>query len=40
MAVGSATTGFHDTFVYDGATDSLQWYMDNDSAGFDDPLHE
>lgn len=32
------TTGFHTTFVYDGATDSWQWHMDNDSAGIRRPF--
>jgi len=34
----SATTGFHTTFVYDRATDSWQWHMDNDSAGVRRPF--
>jgi hypothetical protein len=29
---------FHTTFVYDGATDSWQWHMDNDSAGVRQPF--
>jgi len=29
----TATTSFHTTFVYDRATDSWQWHMDNDSVG-------
>jgi len=29
----SPTTSFHTTFVYDRASDSWQWHMDNDSAG-------
>jgi hypothetical protein len=29
----SPTTSFHTTFIYDRATDSWQWHMDNDSAG-------
>jgi len=32
------TDGFHNTFVYSRATDSWQWHMDNDSAGFADRL--
>jgi len=32
------TTGFHTTFVYDRATDSWQWHMDNDSAGVRRPF--
>ena len=34
----SATDSFHTTFVYDGATDSWQWHMDNDSAGVRRPF--
>ena len=34
----SATTSFHTTFVYDRATDSWQWHMDNDSAGVRRPF--
>jgi hypothetical protein len=32
------TTSFHTTFVYDGAKDSWQWHMDNDSAGVRRPF--
>jgi hypothetical protein len=32
------TTGFHTTFVYNRASDSWQWHMDNDSAGVRRPL--
>lgn len=34
----TATTSFHNTFVYDRATDSWQWHMDNDSAGVRRPF--
>lgn len=34
----TATTGFHTTFVYDRASDSWQWHMDNDSAGVRRPF--
>ncbi len=34
----SATTSFHATFVYAGATDSWQWKLDNDSAGVRRPF--
>jgi hypothetical protein len=34
----SATTSFHNTFVYDRARDSWQWHMDNDSAGIRRPF--
>ena len=34
----SATTAFHNTFVYDGKADSWQWHMDNDSAGVRRPF--
>ena len=34
----SATTSFHTTFVYDGAKDSWQWHMDNDSSGVRTPF--
>ena len=29
----AATDGFHTTFVYDRASDSWTWHMDNDSSG-------
>ncbi len=32
------TDSFHTTFVYDGATDSWQWHMENDSAGVRRPF--
>lgn len=32
------TDSFHTTFVYNGATDSWQWHMDNDSAGVRRPF--
>jgi hypothetical protein len=32
------TTGFHTTFVYNRATDSWLWHMDNDSAGVRRPF--
>jgi hypothetical protein len=32
------TDGFHTTFVYNRATDSWQWHMDNDSAGVRRPF--
>jgi len=34
----TATTSFHTTFVYDRASDSWQWHMDNDSAGVRRPF--
>ena len=34
----TATTSFHNTFVYDRATSSWQWHMDNDSAGVRRPF--
>lgn len=34
----TATTGFHNTFVYDRAHDTWQWHMDNDSAGVRRPF--
>ena len=34
----TATTSFHNTFVYDPATDAWQWHMDNDSAGVRRPF--
>jgi hypothetical protein len=34
----SATASFHTTFIYDRATDSWQWRMDNDSAGVRRPF--
>ena len=34
----SPTTGFHNTFLYDGRTDSWQWHLDNDSAGVRRPF--
>lgn len=34
----TAATSFHTTFVYDHATDSWQWHMDNDSAGVRRPF--
>jgi hypothetical protein len=34
----TATDGFHTTFVYNGAADSWQWHMDNDSAGIRRPF--
>jgi hypothetical protein len=34
----TATTRFHTTFVYSGASDSWQWHMDNDSAGVRRPF--
>lgn len=34
----SPTTSFHTTFVYDRASDSWQWHMDNDSAGVRRPF--
>jgi hypothetical protein len=34
----SAATRFHTTFVYERATDSWQWHMDNDSAGVRRPF--
>ena len=34
----TATTSFHNTFVYDRAADSWQWHLDNDSAGVRRPF--
>jgi quercetin dioxygenase-like cupin family protein len=34
----TATDRFHTTFVYNGASDSWQWHMDNDSAGVRRPF--
>jgi hypothetical protein len=34
----TATTSFHTTFVYDRATDSWQWHLDNDSSGVRRPF--
>jgi hypothetical protein len=34
----TATDRFHTTFLYDRATDSWQWHMDNDSAGVRRPF--
>ena len=34
----TATDSFHTTFVYDRATDSWQWHMDNDSSGVRRPF--
>jgi|SRR5690348_3578986 len=34
----SATDRFHNTFLYDRATDSWQWHLDNDSAGVRRPF--
>lgn len=34
----SATSSFHNTFVYDRRSDSWQWHMDNDSAGVRRPF--
>lgn len=34
----SATDRFHTTFVYNRATDSWQWHMDNDSSGVRRPF--
>ena len=34
----TATDSFHTTFVYDRATDSWQWRMDNDNAGVRRPF--
>jgi len=34
----SSTDSFHTTFVYDRATGSWQWHMDNDSAGIRRPF--
>lgn len=34
----SATAGFHNTFVYQPASDSWEWHMDNDSAGVRRPF--
>ena len=34
----SPTTGFHNTFFYDRATDSWRWQLDNDSAGVRRPF--
>ncbi len=34
----SDSMSFHNTFVYDRATDSWQWHLDNDSAGVRRPF--
>lgn len=34
----SGSTSFHTTFVYQRATDTWQWHMDNDSAGVRRPF--
>jgi hypothetical protein len=34
----TATESFHTTFLYDRATDSWQWHLDNDSAGVRRPF--
>lgn len=34
----TALTSFHTTFVYDRASDTWQWHMDNDSAGVRRPF--
>ena len=34
----TATTSFHNTFVYDRSADSWQWHLDNDSAGVRRPF--
>ena len=34
----TATDSFHTTFLYNRATDSWQWHMDNDSAGVRRPF--
>ncbi len=34
----TATDAFHTTFLYQRATDSWQWHMDNDSAGVRQPF--
>ena len=34
----TATSSFHTTFVYNRATESWQWHMDNDSAGVRRPF--
>jgi hypothetical protein len=34
----TATTAFHNTFVYNRAADSWQWHMDNDSVGVRRPF--
>ena len=34
----TATTSFHNTFVYDKASDTWQWRLDNDSAGVRRPF--
>ncbi len=34
----SKETSFHNTFVYDRATDSWQWHLDNDSLGVRRPF--
>jgi len=34
----TATTSFHNTFVYDRTTDTWRWHMDNDSAGVRRPF--
>lgn len=34
----TATDRFHNTFVYNRATDSWQWHLDNDSSGVRRPF--
>lgn len=34
----ASDASFHTTFVYDGASDSWQWHMDNDKAGVRRPF--
>jgi hypothetical protein len=34
----TATDRFHTTFVYDRASDSWQWHMDNESSGVRRPF--
>ena len=34
----TATTSFHNTFVYSRAADSWQWHLDNDSLGARQPF--
>jgi hypothetical protein len=38
LFIYSSTDTFHTTFVYDRASDSWQWHMDNDSAGVRRPF--
>ncbi|HET7248488.1 MAG TPA: hypothetical protein VFI79_01475 [Gemmatimonadales bacterium] len=38
LFIYSATDRFHNTFVYDRATDSWQWHLDNDSSGVRRPF--